>query len=83
MEAINRFLVDTNNSIVNAVLGVVSKYGTPEEINAKAQEARKLPNLLRRLRDMESPYLKDLEWLLIWHVLTGNAELPVWIELRL
>ena len=63
VEEINRFLVDTNNSIVNAVLGVVSKYGTPEEINAKAQEARKLPNLLRRLRDMESPYLKDLEWL--------------------
>jgi len=63
VEAINRFLVDTNNSIVNAVLGVVSKYGTPEEINAKAQEARKLPNLVRRLRDMESPYLKDLEWL--------------------
>jgi len=46
------------------LLRVVEKYGTPEEINAKARKAQKLSNLLKRLQVMKSPYLKDLEWLM-------------------
>jgi hypothetical protein len=42
----------------------VEKYGTPEEINAKARKAQKLSNLLKRLQVMKSPYLKDLKWLM-------------------
>jgi len=64
VEEINQFLLDRNNSVINALLQVVEKYGTPEEINARAREAQKLSNLLERLRAMESPYLKDLEWLM-------------------
>ena len=64
VEEINRFLLDPNSSIINAMLQVVAKYGTPEEINAKAREAQQLPNLIGKLRNMESPYLKDLEWLI-------------------
>jgi hypothetical protein len=60
---INRFLLDPSNPIVQGLLSVVEKYGTPEEINAKAAEARRLPNLLEKLRRSESPYLVDLEWL--------------------
>jgi len=60
---VNRFLLDPDNPVVKAVLQVVEKYGTPEEINARAREARQLPNLLERLRQMDSPYLKDLRWL--------------------
>jgi hypothetical protein len=63
LEEINRFLQDPKNPVVKAVLQVVEKYGTPEEINAKAREARKLTNLLDRLRKIDSPYLKDLQWL--------------------
>jgi hypothetical protein len=63
VEEINRFLLDPDSSIINAMLQVVAKYGTPEEINAKAREAQQLPNLIGKLRNMESPYLKDLEWL--------------------
>ncbi|MHB1414579.1 MAG: hypothetical protein ACYC1C_04940 [Chloroflexota bacterium] len=63
LEEINRFLLDPNNPLVTGVLRVVEKYGTPEEINAKAREARSLPNLLTRLKESGSPYLKDLEWL--------------------
>ncbi|MHB0869372.1 MAG: hypothetical protein ACYC5J_07955 [Chloroflexota bacterium] len=63
LEEINRFLLDHSNPVVEAVLQVVEKYGTPEEINAKAVEARKLPNLLERLRQIDSPYLEDLQWL--------------------
>jgi len=64
VEEINQFLLDRNNSVINALLQVVEKYGTPEEINARAREAQKLSNLLERLRAMKSPYLKDLEWLM-------------------
>jgi len=64
LEDVNRFLLDPGNSVINAVLRVVGKYGTPEEINAKAQKSRQLPQLLERLRQVESPYLKDLEWLM-------------------
>ncbi|MGE5618707.1 MAG: hypothetical protein ACM3US_05565 [Sphingomonadaceae bacterium] len=63
LEEINRFLLDPKNPVVEALLQVVDKYGTPEEINAKATEARKLPNLLERLRRIDSPYLNDLQWL--------------------
>ncbi|OGP74733.1 MAG: hypothetical protein A2V86_06870 [Deltaproteobacteria bacterium RBG_16_49_23] len=65
VEEINRFLLDPANPAINEVLEVVAKYGAPEEINAKAQEVRKLPNLLQQLRNIESPYLKDLEWLMV------------------
>ncbi len=62
MEEINRFLLDPDNPVVNALLQVVAKYGTPDEINAKAREARQLSNLFGRLREISSPYVKDLEW---------------------
>jgi len=61
---VNSLLTDPNNPLVSEVLGVVAKYGTPEEINARAQEARRLSNLMERLRNMDSPYLKDLQWLI-------------------
>jgi len=63
LEEINRFLADPGNAEVQALLRVVAKYGTPEEINARAREARSLPELIKRLDSMGSPYLKDLEWL--------------------
>ncbi len=63
LEEINRFILDPNNRVVKAVLQVVERYGTPEEINARAREARKLPNLLERLQRIGSLYLEDLRWL--------------------
>lgn len=64
VEEFNRFLLDPENPLVNEVLGIVAKYGTPDEINARAREARQLPNLMQRLRHLDSPYVKDLEWLM-------------------
>ncbi|NLO55837.1 MAG: hypothetical protein GX108_02090, partial [Thermovirga sp.] len=40
LEEVNRFLLDPANPEVQALLRVVAKYGTPEEINAKARAAR-------------------------------------------
>jgi hypothetical protein len=49
---------------VRKLENLVGKYGTPSEINAHAAEAGKVKNLMKRLSDMESPYLPDLEWLI-------------------
>jgi hypothetical protein len=63
LDEINALLLDPNSRVVNDFLAVIEKYGTPEEINRKAEEARRLTNLLERLKEMGSPYLQDLEWL--------------------
>ena len=63
LRAINDFLLDPGNEVINRFLAVVERYGTPEEINAKARAARDLDSLLDRLRESGSPYLSDVEWL--------------------
>jgi hypothetical protein len=64
LASINEFFLDPKNPLINDMLSVIAKYGNVEEINRKSEQARKLPNLLARLRAMNSPYLSDLEWLL-------------------
>ena len=63
LDAINEVLLDPNSKIINAFLDVVAKYGTPEEINRKAEEARKLENLYAKVNERKPEYLKDLSWL--------------------
>jgi hypothetical protein len=63
LASINEFFSDPKNPLINDILAVIAKYGSVEEINRKSEQARKLPNLLARLRAMNSPYLPDLEWL--------------------
>ncbi len=64
VEKINAFMGDPDNGLVNELVKVVNKYGTVDEINAAAEEAKKPANLMRRLENLGSPYLKDLEWLI-------------------
>ncbi|MGD8604343.1 MAG: hypothetical protein PVF49_07210 [Anaerolineales bacterium] len=61
---INRILLDPNTTAINAFLEVVEKYGTPDEINAKADEARKPENLRAKLAEVHPEYLDDLDWLI-------------------
>jgi hypothetical protein len=61
---VNRFLLDPSNRLVNDVMAVIAKHGNIDEINRKSVQARQLPNLMARLREMDSPYVPDLEWLL-------------------
>jgi hypothetical protein len=63
LDEINELLLDPNNQALNAFLEVVEKYGTPEEINRKAAEARRLPNLMARLEQVAPSYVEDLNWL--------------------
>ena len=64
LKEINDFLIDPNNKLVNDLFAVVDKYGGPEEINRKATEARNIDNLMGRLREKNSIFVKDLEWLI-------------------
>jgi hypothetical protein len=64
LASINKILLDPKNSSINDILAVIAKHGSIEEINRKSEQARKLPNLMARLRKMNSPYVPDLEWLL-------------------
>jgi hypothetical protein len=64
LDEINALLLDPNTQVINDFLKVVAKYGTVQEINHKAAEARKLSNLMARLQESGSPYLQDVEWLI-------------------
>lgn len=64
LKKINDFILSENNPLINNLLKVIEKYGGVDEINHKAREARKLENLMARLKAKNSPYVKDLEWLI-------------------
>jgi hypothetical protein len=63
LDAVNALLLDPDSRVVNDLLEVVSRYGTPEEINRKAEQARDPDRLQERVRETHPDYLKDLEWL--------------------
>lgn len=63
LDAINTILLNPDMDVINNFLAVVEKYGTPEEINAKADQAGKLDNLLRIVEKTKPEYLDDLNWL--------------------
>jgi hypothetical protein len=64
LDAINAVLLDPNSRVMRNFMDVVAKYGTPEEINQKHREARKLENLFKQIEAKAPDYIKDLEWLM-------------------
>jgi len=63
VEEINSYMLNPDNKVINDFLAVVSKYGTVEEINGKAEENGRVESLIRRLEERKSPFVKDLQWL--------------------
>ena len=63
LDSINNILLNPDMTVINDFLEVVNKYGTPEEINAKADKARDLNNLFDQVREAAPQYIEDLEWL--------------------
>jgi hypothetical protein len=63
LDALNSVLLDPGMIVINDFLKVVDKYGTPEEINQKAEQAGKLENLLKMVKATKPEYLADLQWL--------------------
>jgi len=63
LEALNSLLLTPDSQVVDEFLAVVAKYGTPEEINRKAEDAGSLEALLKRVRAHTPEYAADLVWL--------------------
>ena len=63
LDAINQILANPDMKIINDFLEVVAKYGTPEEINAKAEAAKQMSVLREKVAKIQPDYLKDLDWL--------------------
>ncbi len=61
---VNSMLADPNNEPVSQLLEIVEKHGGPEEINRKAAEAGRFENLTGRLKQINSSYLAQIEWLM-------------------
>jgi len=63
LDNINNFLLDPQNALTNQLLEVVEKFGGPEAINQKATDNGSPESLMARLKETDSPYVPDLEWL--------------------
>jgi len=63
LEAINEILLNPDMQAMQDFMAVVERYGTPEEINQKAQDARNLDVLVEKVRKTAPDYLADLDWL--------------------
>jgi hypothetical protein len=63
LEALNAIFLDPNMQVVNEFLDVVSKYGTPEEINRKAEASGNLASLMKKVEEIKPEYISDLNWL--------------------
>lgn len=64
LEIVNELLLDPDLQVLDNVLSIVEKYGSPEEINHKAEMAGQLPTLLEHVRRKQPRYLEDLNWLI-------------------
>jgi hypothetical protein len=64
LQAINDVLLDPDSQVMNDFLAVVAKYGTPDEINKKHRDARKLDTLMKKVNEKNPAYVKDLKWLM-------------------
>ena len=63
LEELNAVLLAPGMRVIDDLLAVVARYGTPEEINRKAARASELPVLLKRVEEARPDYLADLRWL--------------------
>ena len=63
LDAINAVLLNPDTRLIKDFLAIVSKYGSPEEINQKAAQAGQLDVLLEKVETIKPEYLENLSWL--------------------
>ncbi len=63
LQSLNSLILDPENSLINELLNIVEKYGGVEEINRKANESRKMENLMTKLQKINPAYVDDVKWL--------------------
>lgn len=64
LDSVNQILLDPNSEVMQEFLAVVAKYGTPEEINRKHRQSRRLENLLDLVAKKSPTAVDDLKWLM-------------------
>ncbi len=64
LKAVNSVLLDPDSQIMKDFFAVVAKYGTPQEINHKHKQARKMENLIRLVEERNPESARDLKWLI-------------------
>jgi hypothetical protein len=64
LEEINAIFFDPSSRFINDFFNVVSKYGSPEEINKKHTESRRFLNLLKKIEVRNPENVKDIRWLM-------------------
>ena len=64
LDSVNQILLDPNSEVMQKFLAVVAKYGTPEEINHKHRQSRRLENLLDLVAKKSPAAVDDLKWLM-------------------
>ncbi|MBI5823809.1 MAG: hypothetical protein HZB18_07255 [Chloroflexi bacterium] len=64
LDSVNSVLLDPNSRVMKNFFDIVAKYGTPEEINRKHRESRKMENLFKQVEAKAPAYIKDLNWLI-------------------
>jgi len=64
LKHVNDVLTGKENVVIDRLLAVIEKYGSVEEINRMADNAGRLENQIKKLEEMGSPYLRDVEWLI-------------------
>jgi len=64
LDAINAVLLSPQTRVIDQFLEVVSRYGTPEEINRKHRESRRYEALCEKIKRTAPGHLDDLNWLI-------------------
>jgi len=64
LKAFNSVLLDPNSQVMKDFFAVVAKYGTPQQINRKHKQARKMENLFKIVQERQPEAIKDLNWLI-------------------
>lgn len=64
LDDINAILLDPDERVLVDFLAVVAKYGSPEQINQKHRESRKLDNLIKKVKEKNPDFIRDLNWLI-------------------
>ncbi len=64
LDIVNQLITNPDNQQVGELCDLIEKFGGAKAINEKAEQARNPETLMQRLKEMNSPYVADLEWLM-------------------
>lgn len=64
LDIVNQLITNPDNKLTKELCDLIEKFGGAAAINEKAKLARNPETLMQRLKDINSPYVADIEWLM-------------------